>query len=199
MKVARVTSWVLKVPFRFPLVDQDSITTANFVEIETDDGLRQGVYIPRRDTSSRLNVLAGGRIFPGSHDLAHFDVREHEPHYRLAITSKDGRTHLTVEAERTRGFTATPLFNTCQAASDFFAAGSCGYSPQPGGGFEGLQLRTRDWRIEPLNVERVTSSFFDDVAQFPQGSIEFDNGLLMRNVPHEWHPLGPLHMRDRNA
>ena len=39
---------------------------------------RQGVYIPRRDTDSRLSSLAGGRIFPGEHHLATFDVSEDE-------------------------------------------------------------------------------------------------------------------------
>src|SRR5215216_6534259 len=32
---------------------------------DADGTLREGVYIPRRDSSSRLNQLAGGRLFPG--------------------------------------------------------------------------------------------------------------------------------------
>ncbi len=35
------------------------------VQWEAGDELREGVYIPRRDTSSRLNSLVGGRLFPG--------------------------------------------------------------------------------------------------------------------------------------
>jgi hypothetical protein len=35
------------------------------VEWDTADGAAQGVYIPRRDTSSRLAVLLGGRLYPG--------------------------------------------------------------------------------------------------------------------------------------
>jgi hypothetical protein len=36
--------------------------------VEWDEGgrVREGVYIRRRDTSSRLNALAGGRVFPAS-------------------------------------------------------------------------------------------------------------------------------------
>jgi uncharacterized protein YqjF (DUF2071 family) len=65
----------------------------------TENGeLKQGVYIPRRDTSSRLNSLAGGRIFTGTHHLADFTVIEimenttwvlkakTEPHYQLKLT-----------------------------------------------------------------------------------------------------------------
>jgi L-rhamnonate dehydratase len=38
MKIARVSSWILRVPFRYPLLDHESTTLANLVEIETDDG-----------------------------------------------------------------------------------------------------------------------------------------------------------------
>lgn len=38
MKITRVSSWVLRVPFRFPLLEKDSVATVNFVEIEADDG-----------------------------------------------------------------------------------------------------------------------------------------------------------------
>jgi hypothetical protein len=46
------------------------------VEWEEDGLLKEGVYVPRRDTSLRLNALAGGRLFPGKHYLAKFDVAE---------------------------------------------------------------------------------------------------------------------------
>lgn len=38
MKIARVTCTVLRVPFRFPLIDKGSSATVNFVEIEANDG-----------------------------------------------------------------------------------------------------------------------------------------------------------------
>src|SRR5687767_7260771 len=42
------------------------------VEWLENDEMKEGVYVPRRDTSSRLNSLAGGRLFPGVHHLANF-------------------------------------------------------------------------------------------------------------------------------
>jgi hypothetical protein len=45
------------------------------------------------------------------------------------------------------------------------------------------------WKITPLAVERVYSSYFADESRFPPGSVEFDCALLMRNIPHEWHRL----------
>src|SRR4051812_5910246 len=42
------------------------------VEWDTDEGVSEGVYIVRRDSSSRFNALAGGRLFPGVHHHAEF-------------------------------------------------------------------------------------------------------------------------------
>jgi len=38
----------------------------------------------------------------------------------------------------------------------------------------------------------VESSFFEDRALFPPGSVEFDCALLMRGIEHEWHGRGWL-------
>src|SRR4051812_3878025 len=37
------------------------------VEWDHDSKIKQGVFIPRRDTSSWPNTLVGGRLFPGIH------------------------------------------------------------------------------------------------------------------------------------
>ena len=46
------------------------------VEWDEDGITKEGVYIPRRDTSLRFNALVGGKLFPGKHYLAGFDVKE---------------------------------------------------------------------------------------------------------------------------
>src|SRR5690242_8636498 len=46
------------------------------VEWDSPSGPTTGVYIARRDSGSVLNVLAGGRVFPGAHGRATFDVTE---------------------------------------------------------------------------------------------------------------------------
>jgi hypothetical protein len=45
------------------------------VEWDENEQLQEGVFIPRRDTSLRLNTLVGGRLFPGRHYLAKFNVK----------------------------------------------------------------------------------------------------------------------------
>jgi len=42
------------------------------------EGDHEGVFIPRRDTNSTLNHLAGGRLFPGEHNSADFNVSSSE-------------------------------------------------------------------------------------------------------------------------
>jgi uncharacterized protein YqjF (DUF2071 family) len=158
------------------------------VEWEEGGEVRQGVYVRRRDTDSRLNSLAGGRLFPGIHHHARFDVEETADRYSIALTSDDGDTSMIVRARRCEELPATSIFPSLEEASAFFAAGSLGYSATPDAArFQGLELRCNSWQVEPLEVEEARSSFFDDATLFPAGSIEFDCALLMRGIEHEWH------------
>jgi hypothetical protein len=158
------------------------------VEWDEDGAVREGVYIPRRDTDSRLNAWAGGRLFPGTHHHAKFTVEEGDDRYHVALRSDDGLTRVEVRGRRAAALPASSVFGSADEASAFFRAGSLGYSAtaQPSR-FEGLELRCLTWRAEPLAVEAVRSSFFEDESLFPRGSIGFDCALLMRGIEHEWH------------
>jgi hypothetical protein len=150
--------------------------------------LREGVFIPRRDTSSRLNSLAGGRLFPGEHHHARFRVEERGDDYSVVLDSDDGRTHLAVQGRLAPELPRTSVFGSLREASDFFERGSLGYSATSCPGvFDGLELRSLAWHVQPLEVGRVESSFFGDRTLFPEGSVEFDCALLMRGIEHEWH------------
>ncbi len=163
------------------------------VEWEENGELREGVYVRRRDTNSRLNTLAGGRVFPGVHHHAVFDVRESRERFSVGLTSDDGDTSLLVRGVVAEELPPSSVFGSIEEASEFFRGGSVGYSPNADSRrFQGLELRCREWQVEPLAVEEVRSSFFDDEAVFPQGSIRFDCALLMRNIEHEWHGKGDL-------
>jgi hypothetical protein len=167
-----------------------SENAAHRTAVEWDDGgtVREGVYVRRRDTSSRLNALAGGRLFPGIHHHATFTVAETAERFDVAIRSDDGVTSLSVRGRRADALPASSVFRSLEEASAFFRAGSQGYSATPDPSrFQGLELRCHNWEVEPLAVEEVRSSFFDDEALFPRGSIAFDCALLMRGIEHEWH------------
>lgn len=163
------------------------------VEWEQDGAVREGVFIPRRDTSSCLNSWAGGRIFPGQHHHAHFQVHEEGNRVSLALTSDDGQTHVAIEGRTGDELPANSVFRTREEASDFFQRGSLGYSvSDEAGKFDGLELRCRTWSLAPLTVEHALSSFFDDSTIFPAGSARFESAFLMRKIEHEWHARAPL-------
>jgi hypothetical protein len=149
---------------------------------------RQGVYIPRRDTSSVVNAFAGGRIFPGTHHRAQFDVQDLGDRFEISMRSADGLASVSVDAAIASEFPSDSIFSSVEEASRFFEAGSIGYSPdQSVSRFDGLELRAMNWRVQSLSVTRVQSSWFDDRSLFPEGSVTFDNALLMRGIHHEWH------------
>src|SRR5262245_32966133 len=140
-----------------------SENAAHRAAVEWDEGgaVRDGVYIRRRDTSSRLNAWAGGRLFPGIHHHAEFTVEEVGDRYRVAVRSDDGVTRVEVRGRRAEALPASSVFGSPGEASAFFRAGSLGYSATPHlSRFQGLELRCLDWRAEPLEVEEVRSSFF---------------------------------------
>ncbi|MBO2012558.1 DUF2071 domain-containing protein [Siccationidurans soli] len=161
------------------------------VEWEANGHLHSGVYIPRRDTSSAVNALVGNQLL-GIHYHSTFLVAEAGGRYAISFQSADG-TQLTVKAQETDVWPTTSLFADQDQASDFFRRGAAGYSPRASGaGFDGVELQTTQWKVSPLAVQHVSSSFFADSSRFPVGSVVFDNALLMRDVSHDWKRLPAL-------
>lgn len=177
-------------PSAFPgMLGVSSENAAHRIAVEWDEQGKtgEGVYIPRRDTSSRLNMLLGGRVFPVISHHASFNVSEGDGNYRIQITSDDRLTRVVLEAGAASALPPASVFGSLEAASSFFERGSVGYSPGDSTEFHSLELRSLNWKVEPLTVTRVESSFFDDPTLFPPGSAEFDCALLMREIVHEWH------------
>jgi hypothetical protein len=171
------------------LISLSSENGAHRIAVEwiENDELKEGVFIPRRDTSSKINSFVGGRIFPGRHFHAAFNVNEENGHYNVAFKSSDGTT-IEINAEKTHDFKQDSIFRNLENASRFFHGGAVGYSPS-GDKFEGLELKINNWKVEPLSVSNVRSSFFEDETIFPKGSVRFDNALLMTQIEHEWHSV----------
>jgi len=167
------------------------------VEWDEDGVTRDGVFIPRRDTNSFLNRFAGGRLFPGMHHAASFRVWETGARLKLEMRSADGAAFVRVLARVTETLPDDSVFNSLDEATSYFQAGAVGWSPRrEHGKFDGLELSCNKWRMEPLIVERVESSFFQNHEKFPPGSVEFDCALLMRGISHEWRALGVMDTRE---
>lgn len=185
-------------PRRFPkMVGVSSENAAHRFAVtwSEEGGEREGVYIPRRDSGSLVNQLAGGRLFPGEHHRARFDVDDDGERIRLEMRSSDGAVAVRVAGRAASELPPSSIFPTLGAASTFFEGGSLGYSATADGDrLDGVVLHTKQWKIEPLSVDDVHSSWFADPARFPPGSIAFDCALIMRNIEHEWEGAGELYI-----
>jgi hypothetical protein len=185
------------------LVGVSSENAAHRIAVEWTDeaGIqREGVFIPRRDTGSFLNRVAGGRVFPGEHHPAKFSVADTGGRIDFSMESLDGSVSVKVIGQEADSLPSSSCFQSLADASAFFEGGSLGYSvTQEGVRLDGLLLRTIDWRIRALAVSDVFSSFFADRERFSSGSVQFDHALIMRDVLHEWHKAEDLVATSRTS
>ncbi|WP_295828733.1 DUF2071 domain-containing protein [uncultured Microbacterium sp.] len=152
------------------------------VEWDTAEGPQTGVYIPRRHSSSLLARLVGGRVFPGTHIAASVDFRTTADDLEVHVEADDLRVR--VAARRGPGIPfRSDLFETLEQSSAFFRKDAVGWSPTRSGALEGLRLDTDAWKVEPIDVTALSSTFFDAL---PDGAAQFDHALLMRDVPTRW-------------
>lgn len=185
------------------LVGISSENAAHRIAVEWTDGSgisREGVFIPRRDTGSRLNRLAGGRLFPGEHHRASFTVSDDGHHIDFAMQSDDQQVSVRVVGHAADTLPPTSCFDSLLEASAFFEGGCLGYSVTGDASrLDGLLLRTLAWRLEALAVTEAHSSYFEDRSRFAAGAVQFDHALVMRDIPHEWHQAEDLYATPQNA
>ena len=149
---------------------------------------REGVYIPRRDTDSLINATVGGTLFPGEHNRADFKVERTGNEIDFAMQSRDKKVAVELKGRITNVLPKTSIFSSLDEASKFFEPGSLGFSVTNNAHYlDGITLKTREWKVDVLEIDDVHSSFYDDETIFPQGSIDFDHALIMQNIVHEWH------------
>lgn len=161
------------------------------VRIDGPDGPQRGVFIPRRDTESALNAFAGGRLFPGEHPLARFQVRERGGEIAVSYVTRDRTTNVKVLVNATDQLTGSALFDNLDSASAFFRGAPVGYSARSSGPIlDALELRAHDWQVEPVEIIMASSTFFEDRGRFPAGSASLDCALLMRDTAVTWIPRG---------
>lgn len=157
------------------------------VEWDTAAGPVTGVYIPRRDTSSRLSALLGGRVFPGWQHRARFRIDERDDSYRVEVSSQDSEVEIAVAAHRADGVMEGSVFGSLEEASAFFQCAPLGYAATPKDGvLDGVALAADGWAIEPLHLDEARSSFFDDRNRFAAGTAVADSAFLMTNLDTTW-------------
>jgi hypothetical protein len=177
-----------------------SESAAHRIAVEWDDadGTHSGVYIPMRHTDSALARLAGGRIFPGVHHTARVEVDEGSDHIDIDLTSRDASLTIGVRTCPQPRLTSR-LFADLEVASAFFEAGSIGWSPGRDGQPEGVELSTDAWRVAPMAIDTMSSTFLDDPVRFPADAIELDCALLMKDVEVLWRQVRPPGISSRTS
>ena len=182
-------------PAGVPAAGLTSESAAHRIAVEWDapDGPVTGVYIPRRDTSSWVTVLAGGRVFPGRHQLARFTVTESGGQFRVRAQSRDRAVGIYIDAHLSDRLMTGSVFGSMAEADQFFRCAPVGYSATPTSGlFDGVELGCSGWNFQPLQVSEAASSFFDDIKRFPVGSATLDSAFLISGLDTTWHPLPRL-------
>lgn len=165
------------------------------VQWEQDGELREGVFIPRRDTNSWFNKTLGGRVFPGIFHRSRFDARETDSSVSLRIVRADGGTEIAFAGHVADQLPPASIFPSLEAAAGFFSLGATGYSATYADGhYHGMELHSLNWTVSPLAIDEAQSCFFEDRQRFPSGSAELDCALLMRGIEHEWHSRRDLYL-----
>jgi hypothetical protein len=166
------------------------------VEWNDETGRRQGVYIPRRDTNSGLVRALGGRFFPGVYGPGSFTIDESEDSISVRVISADGQTNAFVRGRVSDRLAQGSIFASLDEASRFFEVGGLGFSPSADPKqLDRLELVSRWWKVQSLQVETVESAFFGNAEGFPAGSIAFDSALIMRGIPCRWESHGRLQLQ----
>ena len=167
------------------LMGTTSHNAAHRIAVDSSEG--EGVYVTRRDTNSWLNVLSGGRFFPGVHQKANFDVTALGGHYAVRIENKEKEVLMAISGEVVDALPDGSVFSSTEEVSDFFKTGNIGWSSRGDGDqYDAIELKAIGWSMEPLKVKESYSAYFSDTSKFPKGSVEFDSAMIMRNLKHSW-------------
>lgn len=168
-------------PFSFGLSAENAAHRFGIIRTDENGVETPGVYIPERHTTSWLAKFAGGKVFPGIHHHATFEVDEGSGSYHVTMHSRG--SEIEVRAHKSDQW-RSKAFATPEEASDFFKEAPVGYSPRARGtDIDGVELITPKWATVPLMLDEVRSSFYDAL---PAGSVELDDALLMENIASEW-------------
>lgn len=120
------------------------------------DGMKRGVFIWRRETDNGLMKLLGGRLFPGVHGKATFDVSEGSGYLEYRVRSSSD-VDLSLGLHTETEWRGCQLFPELRDIETFFADGDYGYScTLRGDRLEGLRLRSLAWKMNPLMVSHMS-------------------------------------------
>ncbi|MUK90756.1 hypothetical protein GMD78_20580 [Ornithinibacillus sp. L9] len=169
-----------------------SENAAHRIAVEwVEEGIKkEGVYIFRRDTNSKLNTLVGGRLFPGVHKFADFEVSDCNGMVEFSMVSRDKEAEVHISGNECEALPEISVFSSIDEISAFFKGGEDGYSPNPKQNcVQGLCLQTDNWNMKPFMVDNLKTTYMQNKLNIPKEELQFDSVVIMRDVDHTWKKI----------
>lgn len=147
-------------------------------------GMKDGVFVWRRDTDCGLLAQLGGLLFPADFRRAEFEVKKGVTGMSLEARTEGGDADVLLLARYTTRWSGSPLFATVEDAGRFFVNADCVFScSRHDRSLEGARLRTLAWEVRSLEVLDFRATFFERRDCFPPDSIGFDGAVLLHPIP----------------
>lgn len=145
------------------------------------------VFVPERQTASRVGAWFTGRGFSAPHRLVDIGwTGHHDGGTELAVT-RDGHSDIDMWL-RPRPVLGSSVFATTDEFATFLAAGQRSYGrSRHDGRLTVLDLHKSDAGYEPHAVERVSGAFVD---RWRAVVGEVDSALRTTNARYEWKYYG---------
>ena len=157
---------------------------AHRISVEWEDeagGLTVGVYVPMRQTDSRMAVALGGRWFPGAHERA-----------QVEVSASDGRLSWATDPGGPNGYRvrvgATIPLDTAPSVATGPIAGACvtadiGLSPNRHGVLESARMEPDHRRVSEVEIHDADLAF---LSSFKTAQVA--PSYLMADVGVTWTP-----------
>ena len=160
------------------------------VQWNNGENLQKGVYVLQRFTNSRLHELGSNLLSPGALSFAKFNSYKDGDEYGVKFQSNDGYI-VNVKAKKSNNFSSS-VYDSLEEVSHDFETDSIGYSPSQKSHYNGVEIITKTWKITPMEIISMQSSFFENENIFPKGSVELDHCFFMEDINHTWRSVDSI-------
>jgi len=142
------------------------------IESHVDGESAPGVWVVRYDTDMRLSAVRGG-LFGAGGWHARFELSETPTRIRARMRSDESAAQIELEAGVSHELPRDSVFATASDAADVFLQDHR---------IAALRSARHLGDAEPLRIVHIGSSYFDDSARFPRGSVALDSAVIVRRL-----------------
>jgi hypothetical protein len=159
----------------------DMLSLRILAELDTTSGPRPALWIPRRETSSRLSARFAGALLRGEHHSCRAELEQGDSTLELRVHAGDVE-ELYLRAELAGGLEGS-LFAHPREAEQVLGESRLVRPKSPidalAGESDDLGLGTGQVSAEPLLVRELRARPFDDRELFTEGSATFDSAFRL--------------------